>query len=354
MVTITIAPPTTPLEKLALHYFAIRTISSSTAVVYVVKSPNIDQIADPNLPDSSAITSNIFPALSSSPESTVQSLIMPSTFLSTAVSSPASSITASPPEMTDNQYFRGSRDFIFYLLARDNGTPRRLTSRARVTIRVLDVNDMPPMISINYLNVPNSFPSTSSSPGGLRFPVNSAYRTSQTASSDGYSSFYLKPAPEVSFRQASEPALVTSGTNRGYLVENRARALVAFVSVRDYDSGDWGRVRCHTDNEAFTLVPMLSSQSFPSTSRTVQTETRVNRVAMDLFGSNKGGTLGSENIPGSLGSLARDPNLNGPVMDANQEAGYKLMATKALDREETPEVMALEISFCIKVLSIFI
>ncbi|VDK52537.1 unnamed protein product, partial [Dibothriocephalus latus] len=47
---------------------------------------------------------------------------------------------------------RRSRDYHIRIQATDNGSPRRQSADAYVTVRVLDVNDMVPRISISYIN----------------------------------------------------------------------------------------------------------------------------------------------------------------------------------------------------------
>lgn len=118
------------------------------------------------------------------------------------------------PEQGPGISLRRSRDFTFRIIASDNGTPRRHTAEASVTVRVLDVNDMAPKISVNYLTPPSQ-----KSMGGMLF------------SGPGMQRVY------------------------GELEENVGQGLIAFVTVLDLDSGPWGQVTCRTDNDAFKLVP---------------------------------------------------------------------------------------------------
>lgn len=153
---------------------------------------------------------------------------------------------------------RRSRDFTLHVIATDNGSPRRHTSEATVTVRVLDVNDMIPKISVNFL-------------------------TSQGPHYQG-NLFFRGSLPQKA---------------HGVVMENVERSVIAFVSVRDLDSGPWGQVTCRTDNEAFKLVPIVGSTS-----------------EVDSFEGH------SEMEPHS----------------ANQELSFKLMTQKPFDREEIQQV----------------
>ncbi|VDD80718.1 unnamed protein product [Mesocestoides corti] len=111
-------------------------------------------------------------------------------------------------------HLRRSRDFALRIVATDNGSPWRHTSEATVTIRVLDVNDMVPKISVNYLISPHV-------------------------------------SQQIRNMLIGGPSLQKS---HGVVMENVERSLVAFVTVHDVDSGPWGQVSCRTDNDAFKLV----------------------------------------------------------------------------------------------------
>ncbi|KAL5972043.1 Cadherin-related tumor suppressor [Taenia solium] len=153
---------------------------------------------------------------------------------------------------------RRSRDFILRVIATDNGSPRRHTSEATVTVRVLDVNDITPKISVNFL-----------ASQGSHYQGNLLFRGS---------------LPQKA---------------HGVLMENVERSVIAFVSVRDLDSGPWGQVTCRTDNEAFKLIPIGE-----------------NPPEVDSFEEH------SEIEPRS----------------ANKELSFKLMTQKPFDREEIQQV----------------
>ncbi|VDN96460.1 unnamed protein product [Rodentolepis nana] len=110
---------------------------------------------------------------------------------------------------------RRSRDFTLRVIATDSGSPKRHSSEATVVVRVLDVNDMTPKIAVTFL-------------------------TSQGSQQQG-NMYYRGPTPQRS---------------HGTVMENVDRSLIAFVTVRDLDSGPWGQVTCRTDNDAFRMIPI--------------------------------------------------------------------------------------------------
>ncbi len=158
---------------------------------------------------------------------------------------------------------RRSRDFSLRVIASDNGSPRRHTAEATVTVRVLDVNDMPPKITVNYISSGGQQPV-----GGMFFNGPGLQRV------------------------------------HGVLTENVERSLIAFVTVRDLDSGPWGQVNCRTDNDAFRLVPI---------------------------GGSSGVSGGGDNA--FYGRSGDDE-----PRSANEELSFKLMAQKPFDREEIQQV----------------
>lgn len=162
--------------------------------------------------------------------------------------------TDTSPEIS----IRRSRDFTLGVIAADNGSPKRHSSEATVVVRVLDVNDMVPKIDVNFL-------------------------TSQGPQQQG-NIFYRGPTPQKS---------------HGTVMENVERSLIAFVTVRDLDSGPWGQVTCRTDNEAFKMIPI------------------------------NGNAIESDSLEGHSDMV---PRL------ANEELYFKLMTQKSFDRETTQQV----------------
>ncbi|VDM31927.1 unnamed protein product [Hydatigera taeniaeformis] len=202
--------PMTEESKMVQQYFDVRTVTPGYAKLFIRQSPDLDTQIEPQ--SSAALDVCI----------------------------------------------RRSRDFTFRVIATDNGSSRRHTSEATVTVRVLDVNDMTPKISINFL-------------------------TNQGPQYQG----------NVLFRGTLPQK------THGVVMENVERSVIAFVSVRDLDSGPWGQVSCRTDNEAFKLILIGE-----------------NNVEMNSFEEH------NEDEPRS----------------ANKELSFKLMTQKPFDREEIQQV----------------
>ncbi|GAA52250.1 protocadherin-11 Y-linked [Clonorchis sinensis] len=181
--TFSMAQPLNAQEKIAMQYFGIRTIASNEAAIYVILTPDVDELR--RQPTLNVGTVDDF----------------------------ADRVDGSG---------HASQQFVFHVVVRDNGYPRQLSSRAKITITVVDVNDMAPAIFVSYLNSPKSQDS-------------------------GKSEYSLTPMP--------------GERTRGIVAENVARAFVAFVTVQDYDSGPWGQVRCHTTNDDFALFPVGESST---------------------------------------------------------------------------------------------
>ncbi|OON23458.1 cadherin domain protein [Opisthorchis viverrini] len=182
------AQPLNAQEKIAMQYFGIRTIASNEAAIYVILTPDVDELR--RQPTPNVGTAEHF----------------------------ADQVDGSG---------HASQQFVFHVVVRDNGYPRQLSSRAKITITVVDVNDMAPAIFVSYLNTPKS-------------------------QGSGKSEYSLTPMP--------------GERTRGVVAENVARAFVAFVTVQDYDSGPWGQVQCHTTNDDFALFPVGESSTDVSSS----------------------------------------------------------------------------------------
>ncbi|KAH9286794.1 Protocadherin-9 [Echinococcus granulosus] len=202
--------PMTEESKVVQQYFDVRTITPGYAKLFIRQSPDLDTGIDAQ--------------------------------------------SSTPQEIS----IRRSRDFTLRVIATDNGSPRRHTSEATVTVRVLDVNDMTPKISVNFLATQ-----------GPQYQGNMFFR-------------------------GSSPQKV-----HGVVMENVGRSVIAFVTVRDLDSGPWGQVACRTDNGAFKLVPISGSTA--------------------EFDSFEG--------PGEM-----EPR------SANRELSFKLTTQKPFDREEIQQV----------------
>ncbi|KAF5405081.1 Protocadherin-11 Y-linked [Paragonimus heterotremus] len=189
--TFSLAQPLNTQERLALQYFGIRTVSSNQAAIYVIQTPDVDSLHTRAVGLSD--TNNLH-----------------------------STLESSEPV---------GQEFTFHAIVRDNGYPHQLSSRAKITVRVQDVNDMAPAIFVSFLN---------------------------TAAAD---------AIGTPLQDYSTGSLATE-RNRGLVLENVERAFIAFVNVQDFDSGPWGQVQCRTNNEAFLLVPVTEAgldakHSFP-------------------------------------------------------------------------------------------
>ncbi|KAA3682051.1 protocadherin delta 1 [Paragonimus westermani] len=189
--TFSLAQPLNTQERLALQYFGIRTVSSNQAAIYVIQTPDVDSlhIRAAGLGDINTVQSN---SESSGPV---------------------------------------GQEFTFHAIVRDNGYPHQLSSRAKITVRVQDVNDMAPAIFVSFLN---------------------------TAAADTVGTH----------RQDYSTGSLATERNRGLVLENVERAFIAFVNVQDFDSGPWGQVQCRTNNDAFLLVPVTEAgldtkNSFP-------------------------------------------------------------------------------------------
>nr|VZH99310.1 unnamed protein product [Spirometra erinaceieuropaei] len=183
---------------------------------------------------------------------------------------------------------RRSRDYHVRIQATDNGSPRRQTADAYVTVRVLDVNDMVPRISISYINT-------------------AALVSPQQAMG-------LSPMPPAASGAVSSAALYSSvQRGHGVIPENTERRFLALVTVQDLDSGPWGQVRCRTDNDAFQLVPIGQGAAASAGLETPQT-----------------GYFGAE--------ATADPGSGAGTVSANQEITFKLVAMKAFDREEVEQI----------------
>ncbi|TGZ61294.1 hypothetical protein CRM22_008080 [Opisthorchis felineus] len=181
--TFSMAQPLNAQEKIAMQYFGIRTIASNEAAIYVILTPDVDELRRQPTPH----------------VGTVEDV--------------ADRVDGSG---------QASQQFVFHVVVRDNGYPRQLSSRAKITITVVDVNDMAPSVFVSYLNTPKS-------------------------QGSGKSEYSLAPTP--------------GERTRGIVAENVARAFVGFVTVQDYDSGPWGQVRCHTTNDDFALFPVGESST---------------------------------------------------------------------------------------------
>ncbi|VDP65735.1 unnamed protein product [Echinostoma caproni] len=93
--------------------------------------------------------------------------------------------------------------------------------------------------------------------------------------------------------------------NHGQVKENSDRAFIAFVTVQDFDSGVWGQVRCFTNNDAFELIPVNEAPA------------------------GAGDSLGQ--------FIPLHQSVGGAEVGVG-ETGFKLLATKPFDREQTSEV----------------
>nr|CAH8855621.1 unnamed protein product [Trichobilharzia regenti] len=254
--TFSLAAPSNMQERLASHHFGIRTISPQKAAIFIIQTPDVDSVRRNALTERRNKIDN--------------------------------HIHSTNDAIDLNERYQV--DYVFHVIVRDNGYPRQLSSRAEITVHVLDVNDMSPSISISYLHT--------SSPKSV---TGTAKSTS------------MNPNERISTIQNTQP--FTADDNHGLIAENTPKGFIAFVNVQDLDSGVWGQVECYTDNDAFELIP-VSSTGMSGLFTSEMSDNQNNFLTLNNYS------------PGSYQS----------TKSTDGEYEFKLFSTKPFDREKTSDV----------------
>ncbi|CAH8545562.1 unnamed protein product, partial [Heterobilharzia americana] len=241
--TFSLATPSNMQERLALHYFGIRTISPQKAAIFIIQTPDVDNVRR-------------------------NSLIERRNKMDNQISRKYNDYSDRHNNNAIDLNERYQVDFIFHVISRGYCTR-------------LDVNDMTPTISLSYFHTTTETLSN---------------RLNSNEKSTGYQ-------PTIQ----NIPSFSTDH-NHGLISENIPKGFIAFVSVQDFDSGLWGQVECHTDNDAFELIPV---------------NTHINGI------SNNPNSLFPSNYPSD----------SYPITQSNDgEYEFKLFSTKPFDREKTSDI----------------